>query len=41
MPNSVQQVQSVARALQDNIGRVIVGKPITLNGYLNGKTTTS
>jgi MoxR-like ATPase len=30
MPNSVQQVQSVARALQDNIGRVIVGKPVTI-----------
>jgi MoxR-like ATPase len=30
MPNSVQQVQSVARALQDNISRVIVGKPVTI-----------
>src|SRR5258706_13421801 len=30
MPDSVSPVQSVARALQDNIGRVIVGKPITI-----------
>ena len=30
MPNSVQQVQSVARALQENINRVIVGKPVTI-----------
>ncbi len=30
MPASVSPVQSVARALQDNISRVIVGKPITI-----------
>jgi MoxR-like ATPase len=30
MTRNAQQVQSVARALQDNIGRVIVGKPVTV-----------
>ena len=30
MPSNAQQVQSVARALQDNIGRVIVGKRVTV-----------
>jgi MoxR-like ATPase len=30
MPDSVPPVQSIARALQANIGRVIVGKPITI-----------
>jgi MoxR-like ATPase len=30
MPSSTQQVQTVARALQENIGRVIVGKPVTV-----------
>jgi MoxR-like ATPase len=30
MTSNVQQVQAVARALQDNIGRVIVGKAVTV-----------
>ncbi len=30
MPSKFQQVQAVARALQENIGRVIVGKPATV-----------
>jgi MoxR-like ATPase len=30
MPSSAQHVQTVARALQENIGRVIVGKPATV-----------
>ena len=30
MPSNAQQVQTVARALQENIGRVIVGKPVTV-----------
>jgi MoxR-like ATPase len=30
MPSSAQHVQTVARALQENIGRVIVGKPVTV-----------
>jgi MoxR-like ATPase len=30
MTSNAQQVQTVARALQENIGRVIVGKPVTV-----------
>src|SRR4029078_10981192 len=30
MTRNAQQVQAVARALQDNIGRVIVGKRVTI-----------
>ena len=30
MPSNVQQVQEVARTLQENIGRVIVGKPASV-----------